>query len=309
MAETHSFHLRLNNLDMGMVEKLTPEEQIERAIDLALSEDLGQGDVTSEILIPPELRGRASISAGERGISAGTEITQRVFLKVDPSLRFEVLIKDGATIAPGDVLATVSGRAISILKAERTALNFLQRLSGIATRTAEYAARAKGCKAEIADTRKTTPGLRLLEKYAVKMGGGRNHRLHLGDGILIKDNHLAALRATGLGLKDIVAQARQKAPQGMMLEVEVTSVQEAEEAAAAGADMILLDNMDPQEMGRAVALLSGKVKFEASGGITLETVRQAAMAGVDLISIGALTHSVKALDISLEFDPAAFLLP
>jgi nicotinate-nucleotide pyrophosphorylase (carboxylating) len=292
-----------------MVDKLTPEEQIERIIDLALSEDLGSGDITSEILIPPELQGEASLLAKEKGILAGVEIAQRVFLKVDPSIKFKVLIRDGTAVKPGDIIATVSGQAISILKVERTALNFLQRLSGIASRTAEYVARAKGFKAEIADTRKTTPGLRILEKYAVKMGGGRNHRLHLGDGVLIKDNHLAALRATGMTLRETVVQAKQRAPKDMMVEVEVTSLQEAMEAAEAGADWIMLDNMSPEEMQQAVEVLRVRVKFEASGGITLDNVRQAAMTGVDLISIGALTHSPKALDISLEFDPRAFGLP
>lgn len=292
-----------------MVEKLTPEEQIERIIDLALAEDLGIGDITSEILIPPELQGEASLLVKERGVLAGVEIAQRVFRKVDPSLQFKVLIKDGTGVKSGDIIATVSGKVISILKAERTALNFLQRLSGTTSRTAEYVAKAKGFKADIADTRKTTPGLRILEKYAVKMGGGRNHRLHLGDGVLIKDNHLAALRATGMTLKEIVAQAKQRAPKDMVVEIEVTSLQEATEAAEAGADMIMLDNMSPEEMQKVVEILAGRVKFEASGGITLDSVRQAAMTGVDLISIGALTHSPKALDISLEFNPRAFKLP
>ena len=284
-----------------MVEKLTPDEQIERIISLALSEDLGQGDVTSDILIPPELEARASLLVKEKGILAGIETAQRVFFNVDPSVQFRMLIKDGVEIKPGDVIAIVSGRAISILKAERTALNFLQRLSGIATRTGEHVARIKGLKGAIADTRKTTPGMRLLEKHAVKMGGGNNHRLHLGDGILIKDNHLAALRATGLSLREIVARARQKAPPGMVVEVEVTSLQEAMEAVDAGADMVMLDNMTLEEMRESVLWVNGRVPLEASGNVQLSRIKEIAATGVNFISVGSLTHSFESLDISLEF--------
>jgi nicotinate-nucleotide pyrophosphorylase (carboxylating) len=283
-----------------------PEEQIEAIIDLAIAEDLGYGDVTSEILIPPELEGRAIIIARETGVVAGVEVAGKVFLKIDPSLAFTVLCKDGTAVEPGIKIAEVSGRVISILNGERTALNFLQRLSGIASLTAKYTAEMHGLETYIADTRKTTPGLRRLEKHAVSMGGGRNHRLHLGDGILIKDNHLAALRSLGLGLKEIVARARHNAPRGLKVEVEVDSIPEVMEATEAGADIIMLDNMGPDEMRQAVKLLKGRVKIEASGGINLSNVRQAALAGVDYISIGALTHSPKALDISLEFDPESF---
>ncbi len=277
-------------------------------IDLALTEDVGHGDVTSEALIPAELHGKAYILVKARGILAGSEIAREVFLRVDPSLEVELLTKDGAKVKPGDIIATVSGRVISILKAERVALNFLQRLSGIASQTAQYVAKAQGFTARITDTRKTTPGLRLLEKYAVRMGGGQNHRLHLGDGILIKDNHLAALRTLGMSLKDIVAKAKQNAPRDLKVEVEVTTAQEALEAAEAGADIILLDNMNPDEMRRVVSLLPRGVKTEASGGITLDNVGAAAKAGVDVISIGALTHSTKALDISLELEPQTLKL-
>jgi len=280
-------------------------EQIDSIIDLALAEDISHGDITSEGLIPPELQGKASILAKANGIIAGGEIAKRVFLKVDPSLEIELLIKDGVKIKPGDIIATISGKVISILKAERTFLNFLQRLSGIASQTAQYVAEIKGLKAKITDTRKTTPGIRLLEKYAVRVGGGGNHRFHLGDGILIKDNHLTALRALGMKIKDIVAKAKQNAPQGATVEVEVSSFQEALEAAEAGADILMLDNMSPDEMHRVVDSISGDVKTEASGGITLDNVRAAAIAGVDVISIGALTHSIKALDISLELESSA----
>lgn len=285
-----------------------PEEQLDAIIDLSLLEDLGHGDVTSEILIPPELEGKATIFAREAGILAGAEIAGKVFRRVDSSLAFTVLSKDGTAVKDDDKIAEVSGRVISILKTERTALNFLQRLSGIASLTAKYTAETHGLEAYIADTRKTTPGLRRLEKHAVSMGGGTNHRLHLGDGILIKDNHLAALRATGMSLKEIVARAKKNAPKGLNVEAEVTTIDEAKEAAEAGADIIMLDNMSPDEMRQVVKSLKGKVKIEASGGINLANVRQAALTGVDYISIGALTHSPKAMDISLEFDPDSFKL-
>jgi nicotinate-nucleotide pyrophosphorylase (carboxylating) len=285
-----------------------PQEQIDSIIDLALAEDISHGDITSEGLIPLELQGKASILAKAEGIIAGGEVTKRVFLKVDPSLKVELLIKDGARVKPGDIVATIFGNVISILKAERVALNFLQRLSGIASLTAKFIAKTKGLKVKITDTRKTTPGLRLLEKYAVRIGGGENHRFHLGDGILIKDNHLAALRALGMNIKDIVAKAKQNAPQGVKVEVEASTIQEALDAAEAGADIIMLDNMSPDEMRRVVSLIPSGVKIEASGGINLDNVRAAAMAGVDFISIGALTHSAKALDISLELEPQTLKL-
>ena len=284
------------------------EEQIENIIDIALGEDLSHGDITSELLIPPHLQGEASIIIKKKGIVAGGEVAKKVFLRVDSSLQVNALIKDGTKVQSGDIIITVSGRVISILKAERVALNFLQRLSGIASQTAKYVAKTRGFAVNITDTRKTTPGLRLLEKCAVRMGGGKNHRLHLGDGILIKDNHLAALRALGMSLKDIIAKAKQNAPQGMKVEVEVTTVQEAMDAAEAGADIIMLDNMSPDEMRRVVSLMPSQVKTEASGGITLTNVQAAATAGVNLISIGALTHSPKALDISIELEPQTLKL-
>jgi len=281
------------------------EEQVDNIIDLALAEDISHGDVTTEALIPPELQGRASILLKAKGILAGGEVAKRVFLKVDPSLRVEVLIKDGVKVQPGDTVTIISGSAASILKAERVALNFLQRLSGIASQTAKYIAKTRGLVVNITDTRKTTPGLRLLEKYAVRMGGGQNHRFHLGDGILVKDNHLAALRALGMSLKDIVAKAKQNASGGLKVEVEVNTTQEALDAVEGGADIIMLDNMSPDEMRRIVSLIPGQVKIEASGGITLANVRMVAEAGVNVISIGALTHSSEALDMSLELEPQA----
>ncbi len=279
-----------------------PEEQLFGIVKLALEEDAGHGDVTSEILIPRDLQGKAILLVKARGVLAGVEVARVVFRQVDPSLKVEVLKKDGTRVKPGDVAATMSGRVISILKAERVALNFLQRLSGIASLTARYVAKTRGLNAWITDTRKTTPGLRILEKYAVRMGGGHNHRFGLGDGILIKDNHLAVLRAQGMNLKDIVTKAKEKAPAGLWVEVEVNTVEDALAATEAGADIVMLDNMPTDEMNRAVRLIAGRVEIEASGGITLANVRAAAMTGVDIISIGALTHSPKALDISLELD-------
>ncbi len=284
------------------------EEQIDNMIDLALAEDTSHGDVTSEALIPPGLQGRAAILVKEKGIIAGGEVAGRVFLRVDPSLQVEVLIEDGTKVKPGDIVATISGTVLSILRVERVALNFLQRLSGIASQTAQYVAKMRGLGVSITDTRKTTPGIRLLEKYAVRMGGGQNHRFHLGDGILIKDNHLSALRVSGMSLKEIVAKAKQNAPRGLKVEVETKTVQEALDAVDAGADIVMLDNMSVDEMRRAVSLISGQVRIEASGGITLANVQAVAETGIDFISVGALTHSPKALDISLELEPQTLKL-
>jgi nicotinate-nucleotide pyrophosphorylase (carboxylating) len=283
-------------------------EEVDRIIELALSEDTSHGDITSELLIPPGLSGGAVILAKADGVLAGGEVARQVFLRVDPSLKIELLLSDGAKLRSGDRIATISGRVASILKAERVALNFLQRLSGIASATAQYVAEIRGLKARISDTRKTTPGLRMLEKYAVSLGGGQNHRFHLGYGILIKDNHLAALRARGMSLQEIIAQAKEHAPRGLLVEVEVGNLEEAREAAGAGADIVLLDNMSPDEMRRVVEIIPSRVKTEASGGITRDNVRIVAECGVDVISIGALTHSVIALDISLELEPDSLTL-
>jgi len=279
-------------------------KQVEQIVSNALAEDLGSGDVTTEALIPPDLEGKAAILVKRDGVLVGIDVAKEVFRQVDPSLYFKALVKDGAKVRKGDVVATVEGKVASMLKAERTALNFLQHLSGIATETAQYVDAVSGTKAIITDTRKTIPGLRLLEKYAVRAGGGRNHRLNLGDGVLIKDNHLVALRSSGVGLGEAVKQARKRAPRAMKVEVEVESVKQAREALSAGADIIMLDNMNVKDMRRVVELVHGRALLEASGGITLDNVRSVAETGVDLISVGALTHSAKALDISLEVEPA-----
>jgi len=276
--------------------------QIEEIIDRALAEDLGKDDVTTEALIPGDRQGTGFIVAKKEGVLAGMNVAKQVFHRVDAELKVEILLEDGVTVKPGSKVARVSGSIASILKAERVALNFLQRLSGIASETNRYVEAVRGLPVRIMDTRKTTPGLRSLEKHAVKVGGGQNHRMSLGDGILIKDNHLAALRSQGLNLKQIVARARQNSPQRLPVEVEVGTVAEASEAVEAGADIVMLDNMNIEDMRKAVKSIGGRALVEASGGIKLDNVRAVAETGVDLISIGALTHSARALDISLELE-------
>ena len=276
--------------------------QIEEIIDRALAEDLGKGDVTTEAIIPGDRRGTGFIVAKKEGILAGTGAAKQVFHRVDPEVKVDILLEDGARVKPGSKVAKVSGSIASILKAERVALNFLQRLSGIASETNRYVEAVKGLPVRIMDTRKTTPGLRSLEKHAVRAGGGENHRMNLGDGILIKDNHQAALRSQGLNIKEIIAKAKQNAPQRLPVEVEVGTVSEALEAVEAGADIVMLDNMNLEDMSKAVKSIHGRALIEASGGITLGNVRAVAETGVDFISIGALTHSATALDISLELE-------
>jgi nicotinate-nucleotide pyrophosphorylase (carboxylating) len=280
-----------------------PLKILDHLIDLAFKEDIGTGDITTQILIPPGLETKAIILAKSEGVLAGIEVAKRVFLKLDPEMKFKILIKDSSPLKKGDIIAEVRGKAHAILTGERTALNFLQRLSGIATHTSQFLELVRDLSVLIIDTRKTTPGYRLLEKYAVRMGGGHNHRLNLADGILIKDNHLALLRTKGKTLKEAVAQAKKKAPRGLKVEVETTNLDEVREAVSAGADIIMFDNMSPAMMRRGVKLLPKGIMSEASGGVNLENVRAIAETGVDFISIGALTHSSKALDISLELQP------
>ena len=261
---------------------------------------MGQGDITTDALIPPDIRGAGTLVAKTTGVVAGVEVALEVFRQTDPSVETRVLMSDGSAVSPGDVVAEVEGSVAGILKGERVALNFVQRLSGIATATSTYVNAVQGTGARIIDTRKTVPGLRQLEKYAVRVGGGHNHRYNLADGILIKDNHIAALRAQELGLVEIVRRARDNSPHTVKVEIEVESVEEAREALEARADVIMLDNMPPEEMRRVVAMTMGRCLLEASGGINLDTVRAVAETGVDLISVGALTHSVRAMDISLD---------
>lgn len=277
------------------------EKQIDEDIDRALEEDLGHGDRTTDALINEEWQGKAEFLVKAEGVLAGIEVARRVFLKVDTGIAMQVAISDGNKIRPGDIAASLEGRLASILKGERTALNFLQRLSGIASETARYVVAVQGLPVKILDTRKTTPGLRLLEKYAVRMGGGQNHRMNLGDGILIKDNHLEALYSRGFKLKDAILKARQNSPGHLPVEVEAKTMEEVVQAVEAGTDIIMLDNMSVEMMKQAVGMVNGRALIEASGNINLNNVRTVAETGVNFISVGALTHSVKALDISLEF--------
>ena len=274
--------------------------QVEEVIDAALAEDAVSRDVTTQALVPPHLEGRARIQAKADGVLAGIDVARQVFARVDPSLRFQAMAADGSRVTRGDVVAIIEGSTASILTAERTALNFLCHMSGIATETARYVEAVRGCRARMTDTRKTTPGIRPLEKYAVRAGGGESHREDLGAMVLIKDNHLAALKRQGLGIGDAVARARAHAD--VRVEVEVESIAQVEEALSAGADIIMLDNMSLAEMRRAVALAAGRCLVEASGGVTLASVRAVAETGVDLISVGALTHSAPALDLGLELE-------
>ena len=279
---------------------LVPE--VQHLIDLALAEDQVFSDPTTAALIPPELKGTGIIRSKAPGVVAGLDVSLAVFRRVDPQLRTEALLTDGASVAPGDSVARVEGGAASILRGERPALNFLQRMSGIATDAARYVKVVEGCKARIVDTRKTVPGLRFLDKYAVRAGGGGNHRLNLADGILIKDNHIEALRSKEISLGETVKLALERAPHTIKVEVEVANLEELQEALDAGAHIIMLDDMSFEDMSHAVEVVAGRAVLEASGGVNLETVRAVAETGVDLISVGSLTHSMKALDLSLDLE-------
>jgi len=271
--------------------------EIDPVIRAALAEDLPAGDVTSESLLAPGSRSEAVFLAKAPGVLAGIEVAGRVFRLIDPRVRFRKRVEDGRAFRAGEVLAEVGGASLSLLKGERTALNFLQRLTGIATKTRKFV-EAAGPKTRILDTRKTTPGLRLLEKYAVRMGGGVNHRFSLSDMVLLKDNHL---RLVG-GIGEAVRRARAGAGRRLKIEVEVTSLAEAREAVAAGAGIIMLDNMPLARMRRVVRELGGRVPIEVSGGVRLGRVPRIAALGVDFISVGGLTHSFDSTDISLEFE-------
>jgi nicotinate-nucleotide pyrophosphorylase (carboxylating) len=275
---------------------------LQALIDRALQEDLAIGDPTTDGLVPPDLPGRGLVFAKGGGVLCGAPVAAMVFQRVDPSLRVEQVLRDGDRLERGSAILRLRGSAASMLKAERVAVNFLQHLSGVATETARYVERVQGLPVRIVDTRKTVPGIRALQKYAVHVGGGGNHRKNLGDGILIKDNHLAVLRASGKPLREIVRQAVATASHTIKVEVEVTTLDEVREALEGGAHVLLLDNMSVEQMRQAVALVNGRAAVEASGGITLDTVRAVAETGVDLISVGALTHSVKALDISMDVE-------
>lgn len=273
---------------------------IHNAVQPALSEDLAHGDVTTNALFPRAVPAQATIIAHQGMTVAGVAVAREVFLAVDPMVRITKSITDGTTVKAETPVLTVQGDARSLLMAERVAVNFLQRLSGIATLTARFCAAVCGYRTKILDTRKTTPGLRALEKWAVYLGGGGNHRFSLGDGILIKDNHLAVLRSNGIDVAGACRLARAGAPHGLRIEVEAKTLQEVKEALAGNADIVLLDNMSPALVKQAVALIKNRALVEVSGGMMLETVESMAQAGADFISVGALTHSAPAADLSMD---------
>jgi nicotinate-nucleotide pyrophosphorylase (carboxylating) len=257
---------------------------------------VGKGDLTTDALVPGSLRAEGVIYSKEQGVLAGMSAAERTFSYLDPEIEIQWQLLDGSELSPGSVIARVKGKGQAMLTGERIALNFLQRLSGIATATRELLKILEGTKAKLIDTRKTTPGLRLLEKYAVRVGGGYNHRLGLDDGVLIKDNHI---KVAG-GIKEAVRRAKAGVPHTIKVEVEVESLEQLKEALDAEADIIMLDNMPFEVMREAVKITDRRVPLEASGGISKETLRKVAETGVDLISVGAVTHSVKALDISMD---------
>ena len=280
----------------------TPDQLIDRLIALAFAEDVGDGDATTLSTIPAEAIGSQHLLVKEEGILAGVDMARRVFEYFDPSLKMEVYITDGSHVKPGDIAFKVTGSVRSLLQTERTMLNIMQRMSGIATQTAKYQSRLEGLHTKVLDTRKTTPGLRILEKEAVKIGGGANHRIGLFDMILIKDNHVDFAG----GIPAAVAGAKQWCKDNgkdLRIEVEVRNTAEIDQALAAGVDRIMLDNFTPERTAEAVShirAVNPTVEIESSGGITLDTLRPYGEAGVDFISVGALTHSVKGLDMSFK---------
>jgi nicotinate-nucleotide pyrophosphorylase (carboxylating) len=272
--------------------------EIERLVRIALDEDAPWGDITSQALIPETARVKAQLVAREDGVLCGEDIFAAAMRQTDGAIATSFRVHDGESFGKGDVVATMAGPARGVLQAERVALNFVQRLSGIATMTARYVAETVGTNARIVDTRKTTPGLRVLERYAVRCGGGVNHRFSLSDAVMAKDNHLAVL---GASLGEAIAAARRTLPHTTHIEVEIDRLDQLDEVLAAGVDTIMLDNFSLAEMQAGVARIAGRAKVEASGGITLERIRAIAATGVDVISVGALTHSVRALDLGLDF--------
>ncbi len=272
--------------------------EIERIVRTALAEDIGLGDVTTEVTIARDSTVRAELVAKEDFTLAGIDVAEVAFHMLDHDVRFEKIFVDGQSVRKGEVIAWLKGKASILLQGERVALNLLQRMSGIASLTAQYVAEVKGTSAKIVDTRKTVPGLRALDKYSVRMGGGRNHRIGLFDGVLIKENHITAAG----GISAAIGSAKEKLPHTLKIEVETQTMAEVEEALQAGADIIMLDNMSLAEMSQGVELIAGRALVEASGGVSLERVRDIADTGVDIISVGALTHSVSAADISMLFN-------
>jgi len=274
--------------------------QVDDIIRRALAEDAPWGDVTSEAFLPAGATASAALVAREPGVLSGGEVFARVFELVDADTTVELGLDDGEPFTTGAVLARVDGSAHAVLRAERIALNLVQRMSGIATLTARYVAAVDGTAARIVDTRKTTPGLRILERQAVRDGGGRNHRFSLSDAAMAKDNHLAVLAASGVSVGEAIRRARARLGHTVHLEVEVDRLDQIEEVVAAGVDTIMLDNFTPDELRAGLAIVAGRAIVEASGGVNLDTVRAIAETGVDVISVGALTHSVRALDLGLD---------
>ena len=279
-----------------------PGYRLQQLVELALDEDLGRGDVTTDFLVPADVRAKARLRSRNKGVIAGLDVASTVFCTVDQRAAFEGLVGDGDVVASNQELALISGDARSLLRAERVALNFLQRLSGIATLTSRYVEAVRGTRARIVDTRKTTPGLRALEKYAVRAGGGFNHRRDLSDAVMIKDNHIAVITSQGLSVADAVNEARESLPHTLKIEIEVDRLDQIPEALAARADIILLDNMTVPDLRQAVSIIDGRALTEASGGVRLETISEIAATGVDVISVGALTHSAPAMDIGFDFE-------
>jgi nicotinate-nucleotide pyrophosphorylase (carboxylating) len=273
---------------------------IDKIIELALAEDIHTGDITTLSVLPQPRSMSARLIAKEPMVLAGMAVAERVFAKLDPAIRFSALFSDGDRLEQGDVIARIEGDAASLLQGERVSLNLLQRMCGIATQTAAYVKEIEGTGARVVDTRKTTPGLRVLEKYAVRVGGGTNHRTGLYDGVLIKENHIAAAG----GILEAVRLARAYIPHTLKIEVETETLDQVELALQAGADIIMLDNMSLPEMTRAVLLIGKKALVEASGGVNLQSIKAIAQTGVDIISVGALTHSVRAADISMLMEGA-----
>lgn len=279
----------------------TKDELIDELLDLAFAEDIGDGDHTTLCCIPADEMGKQHLLVKEEGILAGVEIAKKVFHKFDPELKMTVFINDGAHVKPGDVAFVVEGRVRSLLQTERLMLNIMQRMSGIATMTAKYMDRLKGLKTKVLDTRKTTPGMRMLEKEAVKIGGGMNHRIGLFDMILLKDNHIDFAGGIANAINKAKEYIKANHKDGMKIEIEVRNFDELDEALATGhVDRIMLDNFTPENTKKAVDIVAGRCELESSGGITFDTLRDYGECGVDYISVGALTHSVKGLDMSFK---------
>jgi len=278
--------------------------KITEVVRMALAEDAPWGDITSASIIPAEATATARLVAREPGVFSGGDVFAATFMTLDPTLAVDVTVADGSSFVAGDTLATVSGNARSVLGAERVALNLTQRMSGIATLTARYVALVAGTTARVVDTRKTTPGLRALERHAVRSGGGHNHRFSLSDAVLAKDNHLAVLTAGGRSVTDVIREIRAQLSHTTHLEVEVDRLDQIEPVLAGGVDTIMLDNFTLPELEQGVALVAGRALIEASGNVNLDTIAAIAATGVDIISVGALTHSVRALDLGLDVDLA-----